>query len=264
LFGKQKCIKQYILVGRNNDAVSAGSLDEAHTNLHRQFVAIAVASLLTGTAPAKIASLGMVTHAERAHIGGAEASTGSTIFGGERLSTEAGGILRISIPALTLQLGGHSSVVLGYAAGPEGNMLAELAYGTLVFSAAPTAAIVVAANEAVVRPAPNAATVAQVWIVNGKELRIYAQRGALEFSYHGESQTMPEGNYRVVLDPSEREVAAAGLGQTTKPPGKHSPTFIFVAITVAVAVGIAIPLIMHASESPDRPGPSPSPPPNNP
>jgi hypothetical protein len=122
----------------------------------------------------------------------------------------------------------------------------------------------VTAKEAVVRSAANAATVAQVRVVNRKELRIYAQRGALEFSYHGESQTIPEGNYRVVLDPSEREVAELGSDPTTKPPAKHRPTFILVAIVVAVAVGIAIPVISHPFESPDRPGTSPPPPPTKP
>jgi hypothetical protein len=180
------------------------------------------------------------------------------------MHAERAHILRITIPALTLQLVGQSSVVLARVPGPEGNLLAELSYGTLVFSAAPRGSMMVTAKEAVVRPAANAATVAQVRIVNRKELRIYAQRGALEFSYHGESQTIPEGNYRVVLDPSEREVAELGSDPTTKPSAKHRPTFILVAIVVAVAVGIAIPVIIHHFESPDRPGTSPPPPPTMP
>ena len=67
-------------------------------------------------------------HAERAHVGGAEASAGSTVFEGERLSTEAGGILRINGPGLTLQLDGQSSMVIGRATGPDESTLAELAY----------------------------------------------------------------------------------------------------------------------------------------
>jgi hypothetical protein len=229
------------------------------TNLHRKFVAIVVSSSLAAAAPAKTASLSIVMHAERAHVGGAEASAGSTVFEGERLSTEAGGILRINLPGLKLQLDGQSSMVIGHAAGPDESTLAELAYGTLVFSAAPKGSLIITANEGLVRLAGNAATVAQVWIVNRKELRIYARRGALEFSYRGENQTILEGNYRVVLDPSEREVAAAGSGQTTKPPWKHRPMFILVAIATGVALGIAIPVLTHHFESPDRPGTSPPP-----
>jgi hypothetical protein len=234
------------------------------TAFHRKLMAIAVASLLAEASPAKIAPLGMVMHAERAHVGGAEASAGCTIFEGDRLSTEPGGILRITIPALTLQLGGQSSVVLSHSAGSGGNTLAELASGSLVISAAARGNIVVAANEALVSPADSAATVAHVRVVNRKELRIFAQRGGLKFSYHGESQTIPEGNYRVLLDPSEREVAALGADPTTKPSATHHPAFIFVVIAVAVAVGIAIPLIASHFESPDRPGTSPPPPPTKP
>ena len=221
-------------------------------------MAVAAASLLLGGPPSsgKIVPLGMVLHAERAHVGEAEVSAGCTIFAGDRVSTDAGGALRISIPGLTLQLGSQSLVVISDAAGSDEKILAELASGSLVFSAASSGRIAVGAHEAVVQPAANAATVAQVRVVNQKELRIFAQRGALEFSYHGESEAIPEGkSYRVLLDPSEKEIAAAmGTGQANKDPRKHHPRFLFVAIAVAVA--IAIPLLVLALESPDSPGPS--------
>lgn len=215
-----------------------------------------MASLLAVASPAKTASLGMVLHAERAHIGEADASVGCTILEGDRLSTDAGGILRITISALSLQLSGQSSLVVGRASGSEGIILAQLASGNLVFSAASAGSIVIAANQAHVRPAANAVTVTHVRLVNRNELRIYAQRGALQFSYHGESETIPEGKtYRVILDPSEREVAALASDPVTKPQAKHRPAFILVPMAAAIAVGIAIPLISHESESPDRPGP---------
>ena len=76
-------------------------LREAHTVLLRQFAAVTAASLLVGgPSPAKVVPLGMVTHAERAHVGEAAASAGSTIFDGDQLSTEAGGALRITGPSL--------------------------------------------------------------------------------------------------------------------------------------------------------------------
>jgi hypothetical protein len=150
--------------------------------------------------------------------------------------------LRITIPALTLQLGGQSSLVLGHAAGPEGNILAELASGALVFSAASIGSVLVTANEALIRPAANFATVAHVRVVNRKELRIYAQRGALEFSYHGRSETIPEGKiYRVVLDPSETDVAALESDPVAKRLATHHPMFILVGIAVAAGIAIAIP-----------------------
>lgn len=223
-----------------------------------------MSSLLASGAPAKVAPLGMVLHAERAHVGQAELSAGSTIFEGERLSTDTGGILRISLPGLTMQLGGQSAMVISDATGPDGNTLAELASGSLLFSATPTASMMVVANEAVVRPAAKATTVAQIRVVNRKELRIYAQKGALEFSYHGEREAVAEGkSCRVILDPSEREVAELASDQTPHPPKKPHTTFILVAIA-AVTLGIAIPVIIHGMESPDRPGPRLAAAPQNP
>jgi hypothetical protein len=63
--------------------------------------------------------------------------------------------------------------------------------------------------------------------VNRRELRIYAQRGALELSYHDETKGIPEGAaYRVLLDPSEKEAAAsASVSATRKPVTVHAKFF---------------------------------------
>jgi hypothetical protein len=207
----------------------------------------AAASLLVGgRSSAKVLQLGVITHAERAHVGEAAASAGSTIYEGDRLSTEDGGILRISSPGLTLQLNAQSFVTLRHPASPEGGVVAELASGTLVFASARTANIVVMAGDALIHPAADASTMTQIRVVNRKELRISAQRGATEFSYHGESETIPEGKTcRVLLDPSETDASAA-LGSPTK---HHK----FLLLEIGIAAGIAIPVLMHALESPDHP-----------
>jgi hypothetical protein len=210
--------------------------------------------LLVGEpAPADIRPLGVVTYAERAHVGRAVVSEGSTIYEGDRLSTEAAGNLRIASPALTLQLAAKSTLVVQRPAGPEGGVVAELASGTMIFAAASTGKIVVAANDALIRPAAKAPTIAHIRVVNRKELRVYAQRGALEFSYHGENETIAEGAaYRVLLDPSETEVAVASESD----PGKNKPAIghtKFLLLAIGIAAGVAIPLLMHEPESPDRP-----------
>jgi hypothetical protein len=213
--------------------------------------------LAGGPAPADIRPLGVVTHAERAHVGRAAVSEGSTIYEGDRLSTEAAGNLRIASPALTLQLNAQSMLIVQRPAGPEGGVVAEVASGTLIFAAASTGKIVVAADEALIRAAAKAPTIAHIRLVNRKELRVYAQRGALEFSYHGENETIAEGAaYRVLLDPSETEAAVASESD----PGKKKLTthhkFLLLAIGVGIAAGVAIPRLIHDLESPDRPGPS--------
>ena len=199
----------------------------------------------------------MVTHAQRAHIGTAAVSEGSAIYEGDRLSTEAAGSLRIASRALTLQLDAQSTLVIQRPVGAEGGVVAEVGSGTLIFAAASTGRIAVVADDAFIRPAANVPTVARVHVVNSKELRVYAQRGSLQFSYHGESETIAEGaRCRVLLDPSEREVAAAVAAESEhdkKRPAKP-PKFLIVALIIIVPA-MTIPLLIHDLESPDRPGP---------
>lgn len=199
--------------------------------------------------------LGTVTHAERAHVGEAAASDGSTIYQDDRLATEPGGLMRVNGTGLTLQLEGQATLVLRRSADPERGILADLASGTVVLSAARTCSIVVRADDALIRPATNVSAIAHIRIVNRKELRIYAKRGALDFSYHGASETIPEGSaYRVLLDPSESEARVlSDSDQAWKKTAMRHPTFVLVAI--GVALGVGIPLLLHALESPDRPGP---------
>jgi len=213
--------------------------------------------LAGGPAPADIQTLGVVTHAEHAHVGTAAVSEGSAIYEGDRLSTEAAGNLRIASPALTLQLDAQSTLVVQISAGPEGGILAEVPAGTLIFAAASTGKIVVVADDALIRPAANVPTIARIRVVNRPELRIYAQRGALEFSYHGENETIAEGaRCRVLLDLSEREAAlalASESEQDRKNPTKHRK-FLILALSIIVP-GVTIPLLIHELESPDRPQP---------
>jgi hypothetical protein len=200
-------------------------------------------------------TLGIVTRAERAHVGLAAASEASTIYNGDRLSTEVNGAMRISSPGLTLRLDGQSALVLRRLPSSAGEIRAELASGTLVFAAARTANIIVVADDALVRPSTNASAIAHVSVVNARELRIYAQHGSLDFSYRGTSETIPEGSaYKVLLDPSEKEARLSESDKDGKrPPAIHHPTFVLIAIGVAVGVGIL--LLLHSLESPDRPEP---------
>jgi hypothetical protein len=214
--------------------------------------------LAGGLAPTDIRPLGIVTHAQRAHVGAAAVSAGSTIYEGDRLSTDSAGILRIASLALTLQLDAQSTLVVQRAAGPEGGILAEVASGTLIFATASTGKIVVVADDALIRPAADVPTVAHIRVVNRKELHVHAQRGALEFSYHGETETIAEGAaYRVLLDPSETEAAEAAASESE--PDRKKPAIShhkFLLLGIGIAAGVAIPLLIRELESPDRPGPS--------
>ena len=214
--------------------------------------------LAGGPAPPDTRPLGVVTHAERAHVGTAAVSAGTTIYEGDRLSTEADGNLRIAGAALTLQLDAQSMLIVQRPAGPEGDIVAEVASGILIVAAASTAKIIVAADEALIRPAANVPTVAYIRVVNRRELWVYAKRGALEFSYHGENEAIADGaRCRVLLDPSDTEAAVAIASESEQDKKKLTKQHKFLILALSMIVpGVAIPLLIRALESPDRPGPS--------
>lgn len=230
---------------------------EAFTSLHRQLAATIAASLLaSSSSPATLAPLGLVTFAERAYVGESVVSVGSSIYPGDRMSTDADGTLRVHLPALTLQLNEQTSLTVR-PPDKDDDVEADLTAGTLVFSSAQTGRIVVMANRAMIRPAAAVPTIAQIRVVGPRELRVYAQRGPVEFFYSGESEVIASGTAcRLLLDPSARELAMAGESAGVRPdrkkPGHSRATFLVLA--VGAAAGIAIPLAMHDKESPDHPG----------
>jgi hypothetical protein len=217
-----------------------------------------VGSLITWLGSAEVVPLVTVIHAERAHVGEAGASPGATIYEGDHLSTEVGGVLRVAGVGLSLQLASQSHAVLRVRPAEPGKlggkMEAELVAGTLIFSTTSAGDIAVNANGASVHSARCSPAVGQIAIVNRKELHVYAQHGVLQFSYKGETTTISEGrNYRVLLDPGDNEIG--GIPETdpsNKPPGQQHHTFLLVAIAVGLAA-IAIPVLIHLSESPHRP-----------
>jgi hypothetical protein len=229
-------------------------LVKSFTMPQRKFVAIAAAFLLAaGRANSNAVALGVVSHAEHAHLGQVAASVGSTIYDGDDVSSDLGGTLVVTARNVAFELAPQSSVTIRRQSTHDGEMLAELTAGRLVFSAAQNASFAVMANDASIRPSGNAPAVAYVRIINKRELHISARRGAVEFSYRGKSEVVREGkNFKVVLDPSDQELAAASESGQGQNPAKPRRTFLLVAISLALV--ISLPLLIHALESPDRPG----------
>ena len=200
--------------------------------------------------------LGTVVSADRAHVGTAAASAGSTVFAGDKLDTERAGSLQIRAGAARLVLTGSSGVIWG---ADDGAPSATLTGGTAAFSTANAKAFVLHAGTAIFRPRDNEPTVANVTLLNAKELVVRCSRGALLIGVDDDVRVIPEGTaYHVILDPD----AAIPAGATPAPAasaswGQHQPIkagkskFIWYAIAfTAVVTAFAI---SEASESPDRP-----------
>lgn len=218
-------------------------------------LSFSVATTPVWAAPAPTSPLGTVIAADRAHVGQGTADVGTTVFGGDRLSTEMQGSVQVRAGAARLLLLSSSSAIVDDS---EGTPSAKLISGTATFSTGNAHAFTLYASSAAIRPQTDAPTIGQVTYLNEKELIVSAKRGGLIVSVEGETQLISEGTaYRVLLDPQGPEGAGAGGG--SKPgPGMGGPPlkagrsrFLIVA---TVLIGAATVIAVHAAlESPARP-----------
>jgi len=223
----------------------------------QHFVAMMIlpASIAGGGTPGV---LGIIEQANRAHLGSATVSEGTTVYEGDRLSTEANGTLQMRCGDVVLLLEGESSVIVrSNASAATEEFYAELVRGAVVLSSSAGVAGEIVVRSARIRPLGTVPGAVQVRILGEKELIIFAKRGPALFSYRGENETIPEGKtYRVILDPSEAGGGASG-DQTASKPGAHNKGFILVAVgAAAVVAGVAAwraTRTTRAVESPDHP-----------
>lgn len=227
--------------------------------LRATFAAILTVSM--ATAPlfaAPTSALGTVVTAEKAHVGEALVSVGTTVYGGDRLSTEADGSVQLRAGAARLLLASSSVAIVN---DESGSASARLLKGTATFSTGNAQAFTLYASRVAIRPEKDAPTIGQVTYLNDKEMIVHATRSDLTVTVDGETQIIPEGTaYRVLLDPPESMTQApegAGTGSQGGnnrggPPLRAGRSrFLIVAVSLtAVATGIAI---YKALESPNRP-----------
>ncbi len=221
----------------------------------QRLLAIAMAFFLTGNSGSGNAdALGLVVLADRARLGSQATSEGTTIYDGDRLSTDADGSLRVLVGEAVVYLPGQSCVTLrNGASGATKEFEAELVSGTVVLAVTAGTGGEIAARSARIRPMAETRGMVQVGIVGPRELMVFARRGPAQISYRGESETIAEGkSYRVLLNPSD-DGAPGESG--TKRSGKHGRALLLIAIGAAAAAGINV--LWRGSErgveSPDRP-----------
>jgi hypothetical protein len=160
---------------------------------------------------------GTVVYAEHAHVGNAAASVGATVFAGDKLDTDQVGGLQIRAGAARLVLTASSRLVWGAEGGSPS---ATLMSGTAAFSTAAAKAFVLHVGSAAFRPRGDEPTVANVTLLNPKELVVRCSRGAVLIAVQDDVRVIPEGTaYRVVLDPE----AAGRLGGVPPPAATPAP-----------------------------------------
>ena len=202
---------------------------------------------------ASSAPLGTVTAAQHAYVGTGSASVGTTVFPGDKVSTDQVGSMQVRAGAARLLLTATSTASLDSA---DGSASARLLGGTALFSTAYAKSFTLYASKAAIRANTDAPTIGQVSLLGARELLVRAKRGSLTVTVDGESKTIEEGeSYRIVVDPTPEEVAATpdqGPGGGGRPPVRagRSRALYFYAAGVAAATGVAV---YFALQSPDRP-----------
>jgi hypothetical protein len=194
--------------------------------------------------PAK--AFGAVITADRAHIGEAEANVGTTLYGGDRVSTDAQGSMQVRAGAARLLLLGASAAIVEDNGGAPS---ARLVSGTATFSTGNAHAFTLYASKAAVRSQTDAPTIGTVTYVNDKELLVTARRGSLIVSVEDEEQVILEGtSYRVLLDPPAEEAQGPEGAGGGRGPSQHggplragrSRFLIVTAVLIGAGTGVAI------------------------
>ena len=202
------------------------------------------------------APLGTVVAADRAHVGEAGANVGTTVYSGDRVSTDLQGSMQVRAGSARLLLLSSSAAIVDDNSGTPS---ARLVLGTATFSTGNAHAFTLFASKAAIRAQTDAPTIGTVVFVSEKELVVTARRGSLTVTVEDETQPIAEGaSYRVLLDPADPQgPEGAGSGKHDRDKGSGGPLaagrsrFLMLA-TGMIMAGTAI-AVYKAMESPDRP-----------
>jgi hypothetical protein len=211
---------------------------------------------LTTNAPtsrAAAVAFGTVVSADRARVGSAAATVGTTVLSGDTLDTDKFGSLQVRAGAARLLLTSLSQVTWANA---ESGASATLKTGTAIFSTANAKAFSLHAGTALIRPNTDAATLGSVTILSPKELAVSCAHGALAISVEDDTKIVAEGTaYRVVLDPDDPQAQNTDNPPPVfqqKTPRKSGRDRFLMFVLIFAGVGTALG-VYFALESPDRP-----------
>jgi hypothetical protein len=201
--------------------------------------------------------LGLVTQAQMAQLGDAKASIGTTVYPGDTLATDQGGILRLKVGNSQIYLLASSSATLSENSTA---VSAKVNHGTVGMSTASSEPVALDIPEGILRPAGGSPAYGQVTIVAPNEVVISAYSGSLVLDNDGEMHTIPAGKtYRVTMDltPSEaqpQDAAGAQTNNKNQMPRAARHRHLVFDVVMAGAAGIAAyELYEHLTVSPSSP-----------
>ena len=210
--------------------------------MFRRSLATALVILLTGISlPGQTSPIGAITQSTGGHLNNTATSAGTTIYAGDRLSTEVGGALTLRSGPVQLTLAEDSVLYMNQDGGTLSGMLQR---GSVAFRVESGGSLKIDAVDVRVRPQTPALTAGQVTLENCAVV-VTSRVQSLEVTAGKETKIVEEGqSYRVVIDGScanhnNKSPIAAAHGR-----------FFLIPTVVAIITGLAV---QEALESPDRP-----------
>jgi ferric-dicitrate binding protein FerR (iron transport regulator) len=186
-------------------------------------------------------SLGVVTQASGAHLNSAVASTGATLYIGDRLGTDAKGAMAARSGTVQLILSEDSTL---YMNRDESGLIPRLDRGSVGFHVEGNEGFRVLAADVTVRAQSSGPTVGQVTLENCYVL-VTSRVKSLEVTAGKETKIIEEGkSYRVALG------GPCGMAHNRGPIITAHSRFLAAPVAVGIATYIAVD---EALESPDRP-----------
>jgi hypothetical protein len=244
----------------------------AENSIGRVLVLAALATV-SGIARAQEPPLGVVQQASHAHVKQGDVTEGATVYAGEELGTDIGGVLALSVGGAGFTLL-ESSRAFFYssAAGP----IAELRNGAATFrKEAGGATIAIVASDVRITSKGDGPATGQVTIVSPCEVRVTTVVGQVEVTSGSETHLIGEREtYSVtpdvsVLDPRgnvspddpgyhgshvHKSCAAERTARRGAPPvGAGSSHFLKIAAIGGAAAAVLLLWPKSSSESPSRP-----------
>ncbi len=208
----------------------------------RRILAFALTFLLADASlPAAQNSLGVVTQASNAHLNTAVASTGATLYIGDRLGTDAKGAMSVRAGTVQLILSEDSTLFMNR---DESGLIPRLDRGSVGFHVEGNEGFRVVAADVTVRAQSPVSTVGQVTLENCYVL-VTSRVKSLEVTAGKETKIVEEGkSYRVALG------GPCAMAHNRGPIITAHSRFWAVPVALGVATYIGID---EALDSPDRP-----------
>jgi hypothetical protein len=211
--------------------------------MSRRILAVALSCLLSSAAlPAQTAPAGVVLQSANARLNTVDATTGTTVYDGDRMETQEKGALSLRSGQIQLTLAESSTLWMNH----ENSLVAPtLQRGTVTFRAEDGTGVEIRADDVRVRPHTLALTIGQVTLQDC-DILVTAHTQDLEVTAGKETKILEEGKtYRVV-----RKGACGAVINQPAPPMAASRFFLLPGALAVIPIILGI---RKGLESPDRP-----------